>query len=70
MFCPRVDIFLTNGLIPSVWIITTIGNFPSSGDRDVGLDAFKTIVGSFKSIWVVVLYFSSSAVEMAASNRL
>ena len=48
MFCRRVDIFLKNGLRSSVWIITMIRSFLSSDDSAVGLDVFKTIVGSFK----------------------
>ena len=48
MFCCRVGLFLTYCLISSVWIITMIGSFLYSDDSAVGLDVFKTVVGSFK----------------------
>ena len=48
MFYRRVDLVLKNCLISSVYIITMIGSFSSSDYSAVGIDVFKTILGSFK----------------------
>ena len=48
MFCRRIDLFLKNCLISSVCIVNMIGSVSSSAVSTVGLDVFKTIMGSFK----------------------
>ena len=56
MFFRSVDIFLTYCFIASVWIITMIGFFSSSVETDVGLDVFKTVVGSFRYLTIMMMF--------------
>ena len=55
MFHYSVDIFLTYYLRSSVCIINMIVYFLSSVDSDVGPDVFKTVVGYFKSLTIMMI---------------
>ena len=42
-----------------ILIVTIIGYFLSSGGSDVGLDVFKTVIGSFKYLIITMMYSGS-----------